>query len=152
MNEVANINNSAKDKLEEYMLQIGCEKLQPISIFSDGVYIRKVFMPANTPLVLGHEHKTRHLNVVVSGLAIVSMERNEPVLIKAGDVFESEPGVRKALWILQDMEYMTIHPNPENVTSEEELEEIFIDKTERVQEWELKQIAEELQQAIEGAA
>ena len=123
------------DKLEEAMLEMGVEKIEPISIFSEGVYVRKVFMPAGTPLVLGHEHKTRHLNVVVSGKALVSMNEAEPIMVHAGDVFESEAGVRKALYILEDMEWMTIHPNPEELRTEEDIEDKFIHKSDGYKEY-----------------
>ena len=34
--------SKSTDKLEEAMLEMGVEKIEPLSIFSDGVYVRKV--------------------------------------------------------------------------------------------------------------
>jgi hypothetical protein len=81
--------------------------------FQDGVYLREIFMPANTD-VLGYTHKTRHYNIVTEGCALVAMNGGEVREVKAGDVFISEAGVQKWLRILKDMRWITVHANPDN--------------------------------------
>lgn len=93
--------------------------------FSDGVYAREIFMPKGM-FVVGHVHNTKHLNIVSQGSAYVYME-GRVSLITAPFTFESNAGVRKALFILEDMFWTTIHVTDE--TNIETLEETLIDKS-----------------------
>lgn len=78
--------------------------------FSPGIYLREIFMPAQT-FVIGHIHRTRHQNIVLTGRAQVMMD-GKVVEVNAGDVFESGPGVQKILLIEQDCRWITVHANP----------------------------------------
>lgn len=94
-------------------------------MFAPGVYLRTVSMPAGI-YVIGHQHKTKHFNIVHTGRARVLIggaihEINAPA------IFVSEPGVRKVLHILEDMEWSTIHPTDE--TDLAKLEELLIIKS-----------------------
>ena len=88
--------------------------------FQDGVYIREIFMPADT-YVIGHVHRCRHFNMVLEGKAWVHME-NHGRVVKAGEVIESGPLVQKALYIIEDCRWATIHANPTNSRDIEFLE------------------------------
>jgi hypothetical protein len=80
--------------------------------FAPGVYIREVFMPAGS-FVIGHEHKTEHFNIVLKGVASVMMG-GQLGLIKAPFTLISGTGVRKVLYIHEDMIWQTVHTNPDN--------------------------------------
>lgn len=73
------------------------------------VYGREMLIPAGTTIV-GKIHRHAHLNVIISGLAWVATEfgRRE---VRAGDVFVSEPGTKRAVHAIEDTRWMTIHPN-----------------------------------------
>lgn len=75
--------------------------------FSDGVYLREIFMPAGT-YIIGHKHKTNHFNIVSQGSALVWMN-GEIEYIQAPSSFESKAGTRKILLILEDMRWSTVH-------------------------------------------
>ena len=92
--------------------------------FSDGVYAREIFMPKGM-FVVGHVHKTTHLNIVSTGSARVWMN-GEVVDITAPYTFESKAGVRKVLYIEEDMFWTTIH----KVESEDMdvLDNLLVDK------------------------
>lgn len=96
-------------------------------IFTPGVYIREITMPAGA-MVIGHEHKGTHLNVVTKGAALV-MIGGESFLLEAPHSFVSEQGVRKVLFIFEEMKFMTIHPNPTEERDIEKLEEEILVKT-----------------------
>lgn len=98
------------------------------NLFSDGVYIREVFMPAGS-FVIGHEHKTRHFNIVLQGVASVIMG-GKACILKAPFTFVSEPGVRKVLYIHEDMIFQTVHANPLNLLKIDELEHFHVRKSE----------------------
>ena len=93
-------------------------------IFAPGVYYREITIPADT-VVVGHEHKTKHLNIVLTGLAEVVVN-GQRFLAQAGDVFVSEAGDRKALHALEETRWATIHPTDE--TDPEKLEALLINK------------------------
>ena len=82
--------------------EIDVNKVCPtVDNFSDGVYARTIFMPKGT-IIVGKKHKTRHLNIVISGIARVWMDgvvRD----IKAPDILESKEGCRKIFYIVEDM-------------------------------------------------
>ena len=95
-------------------------------MFAPGVYFRLVKMPTGS-FIIGHEHTTKHINVVLSGKATVSCD-GEVVDIVAPFAFVSEPGVRKVLLIHEEMIWGTIHPTDE--TDLQKLEDQLIIKSE----------------------
>ncbi len=96
--------------------------------FAPGVYAREIFMPAGQggSFVLGHEHKTEHFNIVLTGRALVAMDGNVEEIV-APCIFKSGKGVRKALLIIEDMRWITIHPTKE--TDIAKLEEQLVIKS-----------------------
>lgn len=91
--------------------------------FSDGVYTREIFMQAGA-MVIGHEHLTRHMNIILAGRARVMCGDDVIKVVKAGDVFESDVGVRKVLFIDEAMHWITTH-RTDKTTVEEVEDEIF---------------------------
>ena len=73
------------------------------------VYGREMLIPAGTTIV-GKIHRHAHLNVIVSGRAWVATEfgRRE---VRAGDIFVSEPGAKRAVHAIEDTRWLTIHPD-----------------------------------------
>ena len=105
-----------------------CEDIPAINSTHDGILLRKCSMPAGS-YVSGHEHKHSHWNIVMSGKAVVSLN-GESYKVEAGDIFVSDPGVRKGLYIVEDMDWVTVHKNPKNLESNEEIEAEYVQKTE----------------------
>jgi quercetin dioxygenase-like cupin family protein len=99
--------------------------------FAPGVYMREVFMPKGT-FVIGHQHKTKHLNIITKGRALVAMN-GEVHEVVAPCTIVSEPGVRKVLLIGEDMLWATIHPT--NETNILKLEQELITKSEAYKEY-----------------
>jgi quercetin dioxygenase-like cupin family protein len=93
--------------------------------FSDGVYAREIFMPKGM-IVVGHTHKTKHLNIVSTGKAKVWYNGSVKE-ITAPYTFESEANKRKVLYIEEDMFWTTIHIT--NETDILKLENDLIDKS-----------------------
>lgn len=89
------------------------------------MYIREIFMPKGI-VVIGHEHKTEHWNIVITGRVLVSCNQ-ELVAIEAPHCFRSAPGVRKVLRILEDTIWQTLHPT--NETDIDKLEKMLIVKS-----------------------
>lgn len=97
--------------------------------FQDGVYLREIFMPAlpgGGTYVVGHVHKTRHQNIVLTGRAFVTIGGVTQEIV-APFVFESDAGAQKLLHVVEDMRWLTIHANPENITDVPTLEAMIFD-------------------------
>lgn len=109
-------------------------------IFCGDAYYREVVMPQGA-LIIGHLHRTRHLNSVVSGSALVSMN-GEVKRIVAPCVFISQPGVRKVLLIEEDCRWGTFHVT--RTTDPVELRAELIEESEDFVKHQLEQDAEKL--------
>jgi len=101
--------------------------------FSPGIYCREIFMPAlpGGTIVIGHKHKTRHQNIVLTGRALVTID-GVCTEIVAPSVFESDAGAQKALLILEDMRWITVHANPDNITDIPTVEDMIFDLPEDI--------------------
>lgn len=79
-------------------------------------YWREITMPAGTTGV-GHIHRHRHLNIALTGHALVTYD-GKTVEVIAPAIFYSEPGAQKAFQVLKDLRWVTIHENPNGWTKE----------------------------------
>lgn len=120
------LTEARKQEAIEELRQLPQREMPLTHRFQTGVYIREIFMPADT-YVVGHVHKTKHWNVIISGRALVSVSGGPAKMIQAGDVFESEAGAQKWLYIIEDMRFMTIHANPSEEREIARLEADLID-------------------------
>jgi hypothetical protein len=95
--------------------------------YTNGVYARTVLMKAGD-LIVGKIHKHEHLVIVSAGRARVVSEEFGAKEIVAPSVFKSPPGVKRALLILEDMIWTTIHKNEFNIQDMAVLEDELIAK------------------------
>lgn len=95
-------------------------------MFAPNVYLREVTMPKGS-VIIGHEHKTEHFNIVLKGSANVVVD-GVSEYIEAPCIFVSKAGVRKVLTILEEMVWATVHPTDK--TEMADLEEELIIKSE----------------------
>lgn len=96
--------------------------------FAPDVYLREIFMPAGT-VVIGHEHKTEHFNVLLKGKCRVIMG-DEVHELEAPCTFVSGAGIQKLVNVLEDCIWQTIHSNTDNMQDIEILEDRFVNKVE----------------------
>lgn len=94
--------------------------------FAPGLYMREIFMPADT-VVIGRIHKTEHFNILVKGSCLIVHADGSREILKAPMTFVSKAGVQKVLLILEDMIWMTTHVTDE--TDVEKLEAILTEPT-----------------------
>lgn len=80
--------------------------------FAPGVYLREIFMPADT-VVIGRIHKTEHFNILVSGSCLIIHDDGSREELRAPMTFVSQAGVQKVLYIIEDMVWQTVHPTDE---------------------------------------
>lgn len=92
--------------------------------FAPYVYGRKMIIPAGY-VIVGKIHKHAHLNVITRGLIKVVTEFGDE-LYEGPRIWISEPGTKRAVYALEDTEWLTIHPNLDDTTDLEALEEYVI--------------------------
>jgi hypothetical protein len=107
------------------IIDIREDELPLTHTFSESVYCREIYMPKGM-IIVGHVHNTTHLNIVSKGKALVWMN-GEVTEVVAPYTFESKGGVRKVLYILEDMFWSTVHVT--NETNIEVLESTLVDKS-----------------------
>jgi len=94
------------------------EKLCPlVHSYGDGCYIRQIFMPKGT-LITSKIHKVTHPYFVMTGRASVATE-NGVETIQAPYQGMTQAGTKRALYIHEDMIWITVH-----VTDETDLDKI----------------------------
>jgi hypothetical protein len=88
--------------------------------FAPGVYAREMFLPADHTII-GKIHKHAHINIISKGRVKVSTEEGSEE-IDATDhpvTFTSLAGTKRAVYVIEDTIWTTIH-----VTTETDLEKI----------------------------
>ena len=102
-------NDDRLDELEVAML----ENFEPVHCltthkFTDGMYIREIFMPAGS-LITSKIHKTEHPYIVSYGKAAVSIDGDDWNEITAPYTGITIPGTRRVLYIIEDCIWTTFH-------------------------------------------
>jgi len=103
-------NDNIIDELEATLIQEVDSLIEASLIhrFTDGMYIREIYMPAGS-LWTSKIHKTEHPYVVSLGKAAVSIDAQEWNEIKAPYTGITKPGTRRVLYIIEDCIWTTFH-------------------------------------------
>lgn len=97
--------------------------------FVDGEYIRTMSIKAGL-YAIGHKQRFEALNIMHSGKVQMFREDGTTKILDAtkGPLIFTAPTGRKVGYIIEDMVWSTIHPNPDNEQDVEVLEDRYIDK------------------------
>lgn len=102
--------------------------------FADGIYIRRIHAPKDSVLI-GHEHRHECINIMLMG-HVLTITNGEVSEFTAPWIGKSGPGTRKASIVVQDMIWLTVHPNPDNERDIAKLEERLLIKSRAFLEYE----------------
>ena len=111
------------ERLEAAMLHLPQADCPVRHYFAPGLYAREMTIPQGVT-VTGAVHKTEHLIVVSMGRLRVSTEggwRN----VAAGETITCRPGMKNAVYALEDSRWTNFLPNPENITDTDRLTELL---------------------------
>lgn len=100
--------HAAVDAVEAALRTLPQLDLPPVHCKTDGLYSRRLFMPAGS-VIVSKIHRKQHQYVVLQGLATV-LTAEGAARIGAGFSGITEPGTRRLLFIEEDSEWMTFHP------------------------------------------
>lgn len=96
----------------------GTDDIAPVSHYHcEGNYAREIFIAKGTCMI-GKIHKHEHINVLSAGHCYVVTEAGREEL-RAPKTFISSPGIKRAVYAIEDTVWTTIHP-----TDSIDLEEI----------------------------
>lgn len=139
-------NDEIVDNIEAAMMQLPDELIDGplVHKFTDGMYIREIFMPAGS-LWTSKIHKTEHPYVVSYGKAAVSIDAQEWYEITAPYTGITNPGTRRVLFIIEDCIWTTFHridgmKSEFNNLSEEEINKIVEEIEDKILEPHINQI------------
>jgi hypothetical protein len=115
------------EAFEAFLATCPSEPIPTFHHFSEGVYMREIRAPKDAVLI-GHEHVHECMNLMLAGrvLTITNGEISEfvaPCVVKSG------ARTRKASIVVEDMIWITVHPNPDNQRDIAKLEERFLIKS-----------------------
>lgn len=118
------------DKLESFLAGLPQLAADCIHAFAPGIYIRQVTLTAGT-FVMGHRHKTAHLNVMLSGrLTLFNDDGSRSELI-APVICVAQPG-RKVAYVHERTVWLNLYATAE--TDVEKLEAQLLDKSDTSEE------------------
>lgn len=107
---------------------IGDNNLCPIKhSFSDGIYVREIFIPKGTALT-GKIHKHAHPNFLLEGEVDVITENGGRERLVAPMSMISVAGTKRVVHAITDVRWVTIHKNENNETDLKKLEDEIIAK------------------------
>lgn len=112
-------------------------KVKTTHRFLEGMYSREVFMPKGC-MVTSKTHKLENLSIISKGKCVEISESKGKQLIEAPFTMISPPGMKRALYMLEDTVWTTVHHNPTNTKDLDELEQIIIKCENKLMEMEIK--------------
>ncbi len=113
-----------EDSIKQLPGSLGEDPFPLTHLFAPGMYARKIHIPAGH-VIIGKIHRHQHLNFVMKGRCMVATEYGKKE-VKAGDVFVSEAGLKRAVYAVEDCEWVTVHHNPTDTQDLGEIQENVI--------------------------
>jgi len=123
MNELSEV--SILDRVEADLANCPSVDLPLEHFFPPGLYVRKIFMPANT-YVVSMKHKTMHPFFILKGKVAVLKESadgqlEQESLYVGGDMGITKPDTKRFLFNIEDTTWVTCHANAENIEDPDEI-------------------------------
>lgn len=123
----ARLDSEAWRKITELEKQMekhpACIKELPVRhLFTPGLYVREIFMPAGT-LLTSRIHLLEHPFVISKGKVSVWDDENGVVTLEAPHTGITSPGTRRVLYMHTDTIWSTFHVNPTNETDPDKIGE-----------------------------
>lgn len=115
------------DKIEAAMMEFPSVEMPLVHLFTPGLYLRQITMPAGT-LLTSMKHLTEHPFFVLSGEIEVRSE-TENIKYCGPCMGVTLPGTKRLLYAITDTVWVTVHANPDNLDSHEKLAERILDPT-----------------------
>lgn len=113
-------------ELEKLLKSLPGVEFSTFHHFADGIYIREIWVPKDS-VIVGYRHRHECMNVMLSG-SVLTITNGIVTKFDAPSRVKSGADTQKASIVLEDMVWMTIHPNPTNERDIDRLEEMLLIK------------------------
>ena len=120
---VVNLENQLLASDNEHVVKGNSDTFPLTHSFSDGVYIREMSM-LKGGVVIGKIHNRSHTWFLMKGKIKVATE-DEVVTYSAPTYVNAKAGTKRVIIAIEDSVFINVHPNPENITDTDLLEEIL---------------------------
>lgn len=130
--------NANTDDLIKSMMELEQADCPVMHHFAPGLYIREVRFPAGT-VVVGHIQKFEQMNVFIQGSVQMMNEDGSSKVLTAPMTFIGPAG-RKAGYVLDDVIWQNIYPNPDDERNIEKLEAKWLEQTNYFEDHKLKML------------
>jgi hypothetical protein len=100
------------------------EELPLTHTFTDGIYAREILIKKDM-LVIGKIHKYDHTFFLLKGVLLIFTENGVQEMV-APCYGISPSGTKRVVYALEDSVFVNVHPNFDNITDIEKLEEKFV--------------------------
>lgn len=124
INKVEALENAMLNSDDTRIVKGNSETFPLKHTFSDGIYIREMTMQQGG-LVIGKVHKFDHTWFLLKGELEVATEEGINYYLAPCYVVAPK-GTKRVIHALEDSIFVNIHPNPNNVTDIDTLEETYI--------------------------
>ena len=114
------------DRWEAFVSQFDPVECPLVHQLPDGLYCRTIVMPAGA-IVVSQIHKKDNPFFIQRGRVTVISENEKVVEYKAPHMGITKPGTRRLLFVHEDTEWTTVHPNPDNISDLQELESLYVE-------------------------
>lgn len=108
------------DEIEAVMERLPQQEVPQHHVFTPGIYLRSVFMPAQT-LVTSRIHLTEHPFIISAGIVSVCEDGTGWVTHQAPYIGVTKSATRRMLFCHTDVIWSTAHANPEEVRDPDEM-------------------------------
>lgn len=111
------LSNLPKDKVF-----FGDTKNCPVTnTFAEGMHIREIKIPKGI-FAIGKIHLHQHVSFLLKGKMIMVDEENGRQIIEAPITVISKPGIKRAVYAIEDCVFTNVFSNPSNETNIDKLE------------------------------
>ena len=120
--KIVNLEKTISSFPEDQVFYGDTENAPVTSSFVDGIYIREIKIPKGL-LLIGKIHLKESVSFMLKGKMIIVDEEKGSRIIEAPQMVVSKPGVKRAVYALEDVVFTNIHANPTNETDLVKIEE-----------------------------
>ena len=120
--------------IERLYLEMPQVECPVVHHFGPGVYIREIHMPKGI-VALGHHQRFDHLNVMLRGKVAMICDDDVVRVVQAPYIYTGKPG-RKFGYVMEDVVWQNVYPNPTDTRDVAALEGHFLDKSPTAKIWE----------------
>lgn len=94
-------------------------------LFTDGVYIRQIFLPAGT-LATSSIHKKSYCSFILTGRVAIFSDYDGESYVEAPKVVIAPAGVKRVVYAISDTVWCTVHANPDEIRDPDELRKMCV--------------------------